>query len=104
MRLVARYADACNILVPDPGESRALLERLRGYCEEEGRAFEEIETTSLVEADLRVGRQSPAEVVRSIRAQGDEGITHVIVNMPEVWDLRHLAAFEREIIPAVSGG
>ena len=104
MRLVARYADACNILVPDPGESRALLERLRGYCDEQGRAFEEIEATSLVEADLRVGRQSPADIVRAIRAQGDEGITHIIVNMPEVWDLRHLATFGREIIPAVIDG
>ena len=34
LRLVAQYADACNILVPDPGESRAKLEVLRRHCDE----------------------------------------------------------------------
>jgi F420-dependent oxidoreductase-like protein len=104
MRLVARYADACNILVPDPGESRRLLERLRELCEAEGRPFDEIETTSLIEVDLRHGRQSAADVVGAIRAQGREGIEHVIVNMPEVWDLGHIRTFARQIVPAVIRG
>jgi F420-dependent oxidoreductase-like protein len=102
LQLVARYADACNILVPDPGESRRKLEVLRGHCQNFGRPYEEIEKTSLIETDLRAGRQSRSEVVAALRAQADEGIEHAIVNMPDVHDLRHLERFGREIIPAVA--
>ena len=40
LRLVARLADACNILVPEPGESRRKLEVLRRHCEEVGRDYQ----------------------------------------------------------------
>jgi F420-dependent oxidoreductase-like protein len=101
LRLVARSGDACNILVPDPGESRARLAYLREACVQVGRDPAEIETTSLIEVDLRDGRQRSDDVIGSIRTQADEGIDHVIVNMPAVDDLRHVGTFGREIIPAV---
>jgi F420-dependent oxidoreductase-like protein len=102
LRLVAQYADACNILVPDPGESRHKLEVLRRHCDDLGRDYSSIEKTSLVEVDLRDGHQDPADVIRALRDQSDEGVEHVIVNMPAVHDLRFLRAFENEIIPAVA--
>ena len=37
LRLVARYADACNFLVLEPDEVRAKLEVLRRHCDELGR-------------------------------------------------------------------
>ncbi|HYH91830.1 MAG TPA: TIGR03560 family F420-dependent LLM class oxidoreductase [Candidatus Saccharimonadales bacterium] len=102
LRLVAEYGDACNILVPDPGESRHKLEVLARHCEAIGRDVSDIETTSLIETDLRPGRQSSADVVAALRAQADEGIEHVIVNLPDVHVLERLDAFGREIIPAVA--
>jgi F420-dependent oxidoreductase-like protein len=102
LRLVATYGDACNILVPDPGESRHKLEVLRRHCEAVGRSYEEIEKTSLVEVDLRPGRQRPADVVAALRTQADEGIEHVIVNMPDAETIRPLEVFGREIIPSVA--
>ena len=101
LRLVARWADACNILVPDPGESRAKLAVLRRHCEELGRDPAEIETTSLVETDLRPGRMTPRDVVALIRAQVAEGIGHVIVNLRDVEEPERLEAYAREIIPEV---
>lgn len=103
LRLVAQYADACNILVPDPGESRAKLEVLRRHCDDVGRDYAEIETTALIECDPRPGRQTAAEIVAALRAQRDEGIAHVIVNMPDVYDPRCLDLLAREVIPAVAG-
>ena len=100
LRLVAEYGDACNILVPDPGESRRKIEVLRRHCEAIGRDPAEIETTALIEVDLR--RQSPADVVAAVRAQADEGIQHVIVNMPDVHEPARIETFGREIIPAVA--
>jgi alkanesulfonate monooxygenase SsuD/methylene tetrahydromethanopterin reductase-like flavin-dependent oxidoreductase (luciferase family) len=103
LRLVARYADACNIGAPVPGESRRKLAVLRSHCEELGRSFEDIEKTSLVEVDLRPGHQTVADVIAAIRAQADEGIEHVIVNMPDVHDLNYIRTFRNEIIPSVEG-
>jgi hypothetical protein len=100
---VARYADACNILVPDPGESRSKLAVLLRHCEGLGRDYETIEKTALIEVDLRPGRQTPPDVVRALRAQAEEGIEHVVVNMPEVHEPRYLELFGSEIIPAVAG-
>lgn len=102
LRLVAEYGDACNILVPDPGESRHKLHVLARHCEAIGRDIAEIETTSLIEAELRPGRGSAAAVVAALRAQADEGIEHVIVNLPDAYDLERLGTFGREIIPAVA--
>jgi F420-dependent oxidoreductase-like protein len=102
LRLVARYADACNVLVPDPGESRRKVEVLKRHCEEIGRPFEELEITSLIEVDLRPGRMTASDVVGLVRAQADEGVSHVIVNMPDVHDLRHVELLGREVVPAVA--
>jgi F420-dependent oxidoreductase-like protein len=102
LRLVAEYADACNILVPEPGESRHKLDVLARHCEAIGRDVAEIETTALLEADLRSGRQTPADVIAAFRAQADEGIEHVIVNLPDAHLPERLETFGREIIPAVA--
>ncbi len=102
MDLVARYADACNILVPDPGESRRLVDTIRRRCEEIGRDPAEVETTSLCEADLRPGRMSSADVVRLARDQADEGIEHVIINLPDAHRTEQLAVIGREVIPELA--
>ena len=103
MALVARYADACNILVPDPGESRRLVDTIHRLCDAAGRDAAEIETTSLLEADLRPGRMQPADVVAAIRTQSAEGIEHVIVNLPEAYRLDQITALGREVLPEIEG-
>jgi hypothetical protein len=40
--------------------------------------------------------------VAAIRAQADEGIEHVIVNLPDAHVLEHLDTVGREVIPAVA--
>jgi F420-dependent oxidoreductase-like protein len=101
LRLVARYADACNFLVLEPDEIRAKLEVLREHCNELGRDFREIEITALDEVDLRPGRMSSSDVVARARAQADAGVQHLIVNMPDVFDLRHLRLLGREVVPEI---
>jgi F420-dependent oxidoreductase-like protein len=103
LRLVARYGDACNFLVLEPHEISAKLAVLRAHCKEVGRDIEQIEITALDEVDLRPGRMTAADVVARARAQADAGVQHLIVNMPEVWDVRHLELIGREVIPQVLG-
>jgi F420-dependent oxidoreductase-like protein len=103
MRLVARYGDASNFGVPYPGESRRLVDAIRRFCDEIGRDPAEIETTSLVEIDLRPGRMSSADVVDRLRAQADEGVDQVIVNMPDAHEIRYVEQLGREVLPEVEG-
>jgi F420-dependent oxidoreductase-like protein len=101
LRLVARYGDACNFLVLEPDEVRAKLAVLRAHCADLGRDIREIEITALDEVDLRPGRMSAIDVVARARAQAAAGVQHLIVNMPEVWDVRHLDLIGREVIPSL---
>ena len=55
LRLVAKYADACNIFASPDGGPAALgqkLDVLRGHCDREGRDYDEITKTILWSADL----------------------------------------------------
>ncbi|MFF4836169.1 LLM class F420-dependent oxidoreductase [Streptomyces sp. NPDC001315] len=45
LRLVARYADACNLMAASPEETRHKLDVLRGHCDTEGRDYETIRKT-----------------------------------------------------------
>ncbi|MFI2204306.1 LLM class F420-dependent oxidoreductase [Streptomyces sp. NPDC020192] len=45
LRLVARYADACNIIPSSPEEMRHKLKVLRGHCESVGRDYDGIRKT-----------------------------------------------------------
>ncbi|MGW0578482.1 LLM class F420-dependent oxidoreductase [Streptomyces sp. NPDC002920] len=42
LRLVARYADACNLFATTPEEVRHKLDVLRGHCETEGRDYDTV--------------------------------------------------------------
>ncbi|MFF4394348.1 LLM class flavin-dependent oxidoreductase [Streptomyces sp. NPDC001480] len=45
LRLVARYADACNLVPASPGELRHKLDVLRGHCDTVGRDYDAVRKT-----------------------------------------------------------
>lgn len=98
LRLVARYADACNIF-GGPDQVRHKFEVLRQRCAEEGRPFEEIERTNLWSVDL--GRESAAQVVDRFGSVAEVGVQHVIFNMAGVADPRNLETLARDVVPQV---
>ncbi len=51
LRLVARYADACNLFSATPEQVAHKLQVLAGHCETEGRDFAEIEKTVILSAN-----------------------------------------------------
>jgi F420-dependent oxidoreductase-like protein len=77
LRLVAQYADACNLFdVPDGGRSlRRQLDVLARHCADVGRPYEEVETT--VTTVLQPNEQ-PSLVAKRCRALNDLGIQHVV--------------------------
>jgi len=102
LRLVAQYADACNLLALPPEVVRRKLERLKRSCEEVGRSYDKIEKTSLHEVYRTPDRMTVRDIIGLCRSLADAGIEQVIVNMPNAHELRPLEIFGREIVPVVA--
>src|SRR5258708_5971518 len=104
LRLVAKYADACNIFARmgiDVGREK--LEVLKRHCEEVKRPYEQIEKTTLRTVHLAPGEMQAKDVIEKCRALADLGIQQAIFTMPNVHEIKPLETFAKEIIPAVKG-
>jgi F420-dependent oxidoreductase-like protein len=84
LRLVAQYADACNLFdIPDGGQTvRRDLEVLARHCADVGRDFDEIEKT--LGTRLEPG-ESSASFVRRCETAAAMGIDHMMVITPGYW-------------------
>lgn len=103
LRLVARYADACNVF-GGPETIHRKYEILRAHCEAIGRDPDEVERTTLQSLRL-VGHgarpsQSPAEVVDRFGELADAGAQHVIFSLHEATP-ELLELIGREVMPQV---
>jgi F420-dependent oxidoreductase-like protein len=103
LRLVAKYADACNLFARMGVESvRGKLDVLRQHCEKVGRSYADIEKTTLSTVHLAPDKMDAKDVIEECRALAGIGIQHAIFNMPNVHEIRPLEIFGREIIPALA--
>jgi alkanesulfonate monooxygenase SsuD/methylene tetrahydromethanopterin reductase-like flavin-dependent oxidoreductase (luciferase family) len=84
LRLVAQYADACNIFdIPDGGKTiRRKLDVLKRHCEAVGRPYEAIEKT--VSTRLNPGEDADAFTARC-SALRDYGAEHAVVIVSGPW-------------------
>lgn len=103
LRLVAKYADACNLFARMGVETvRGKLDILRQHCEKEGRDYSEIEKTTLSTVHLAPDKMNAQNVIEECRALAGIGIQHAIFNMPNVHEIKPLEIFGREIIPQLA--
>ena len=103
LRLVAQYADACNLFAaPDSEVLRHKLDVLKAHCERLGRDYARIEKTTLGTAWLASGHMNAADMVAQCRLLSGLGIQQAIFNMPNVHEIAPLVTFGKEIIPAVA--
>jgi F420-dependent oxidoreductase-like protein len=103
LRLVAKYADACNLFARLGLEAlQAKLDVLKRHCQEVGRDYAEIEKTTLDTARLDSGKAAVSALLDQCRALAQLGVQHAIFNMPNVHEIAPLETFRREIIPAVA--
>jgi F420-dependent oxidoreductase-like protein len=96
LRLVARYADACNLFdIPDGGRTVThKLAVLARHCQEAGRPYEEIEKT----LSTRLEAGEPAgDFVTRCRAAGAMGIEHMVVITAGPWTADALATLAAAI-------
>jgi F420-dependent oxidoreductase-like protein len=98
LRLVAKYADACNIF-GGPDQLTHKFGVLRERCAEVGRPFEEIERTNLQSVDL--SKESVAQVVERFGTLAEVGVQHVIFGIRDISDPRNLEMIGRDLLPQI---
>ena len=101
LRLVARYADACNVS-PGPQVPQK-LEVLRQHCEAEGRDYDAIEKTCAFAFDVGEDGSKVSELIGQLRWLAGVGIQTVFGVVPHVDRITPLEIIGREVIPAVAG-
>ena len=102
LRLVAQYADACNVF----GTPEAIARKyaiLDAHCAAVGRDPNEIERSTLqtvrLAGDGAGGTESPARVVERFGELADAGAQHVIVSLRDVHQPDRLELFGRAVLP-----
>jgi F420-dependent oxidoreductase-like protein len=102
LRLVAQYADACNVF----GRPEAIARKFRildDHCAAIGRDPGEIERTTLQDVRLTLdgagGTETPAQVVEWFGDLADAGAEHVIVDLKGAHEPERLDLFGRAVLP-----
>ncbi len=101
LRLVAQYADACNVFGRSPGFIRSKFEVLREHCERLGRPYDEIERTVLTSADPSA--ESTDEIVERFGSLIEAGTQHLIFDVRRVADTTRLERIASEVFPQLRG-
>lgn len=99
LRLVARYADACN-LYPGP-ELPGKLEVLRRHCETEGRDYDSVEKTCVMPFTV-ADRASADELAEALRGLGELGVQRVIGILEGAGQLRQVDLIGERVLDAVA--
>ncbi|MCB1255280.1 MAG: LLM class flavin-dependent oxidoreductase, partial [Austwickia sp.] len=116
LRMVAQYADACNIFDMGPAGVAAKYDVIRGHCERLGRDYADIHKTVLAritlgESGARAASgeplQSVDEAVDKLGRLAEVGTDEVIIGManahePQVYPL--VAEVVRQVAPIVPAG
>jgi F420-dependent oxidoreductase-like protein len=104
LRLVAQYADACNVF-GNPDMLRRKYTILREHCEDLKRDYDTIEKTNLTGVSLTPtgaqGSLTPAALVDRLGASAEAGSMQTIFSLREPWDLSKFELIERDVVPQI---
>jgi F420-dependent oxidoreductase-like protein len=103
LRLVAQYADACNLFAFMGDNAIAYkLEVLKRHCDDVGRDYDEIEKTVLGRVNLAEGGISTDDLIGFCKGLSALGIESYIFSISNVHELHQIETIGREVIPAVA--
>lgn len=126
LRLVAQYADACNLVVGSPCANKSFgvmarkegsyaewlnnvgrytrrkLDVLQQYCETLGRPYEDIEKSIVTYIKTGSGGMNSAEVLQLCHDFANLGFQYVIFVILNGYETGTLEAIGRDVIPAAS--
>jgi len=97
LRLVAQYAQACNLFAFDDLPRK--LDVLRGHCADVGRDYDEIEKTAMLVLDPGADGEKADELLEQLRTLADLGIAEAHGVVPDVTSSRRLELLGERVIP-----
>lgn len=100
LRLVARYADACNLNVVDLGQVAHKLDVLRRHCDDLGRDESEIEKTMQTSAWDPV--DDPDAFLRFAEQVASVGMEHLHVRVQSDDPAGYVARFAEDVAPRLA--
>lgn len=100
LRLVAQYADACNIF--DSPELAHKLEVLREHCERLGRNYDDIEKTAQLRFDLGPNGEHVEQTIEHLHELAELGIQVAHGSLAGVSHPGSLELMGERVIPAVA--
>jgi F420-dependent oxidoreductase-like protein len=98
LRLVAQYAQACNLFAGPELEHK--LDVLRGHCEAVGRDYDEIEKTVMVPLDPGEKGEKVDELLTQLQGLAKLGVQEAHGWVPRVSEITPLELLGQELIPA----
>jgi F420-dependent oxidoreductase-like protein len=102
LRLVAQYADACNLFAMEGTEAVARkLDVLKQHCKDVGRDYSDIEKTVLYTVD-NSGKLNAKKIIKDFKVLGAVGIQQIICGFTDVERVETLEQFGTEVIAQVS--
>ncbi|SNY75830.1 TIGR03560 family F420-dependent LLM class oxidoreductase [Paractinoplanes atraurantiacus] len=100
LKLVAQYADGCNVGGGDPALVKHKLGVLRAHCDRLGRDYDRIRKSTTIELDLN---QSTKDTIAHVERLADAGADYVLFYIPRVaYDHSHLLRLAEEVVPQFS--
>src|ERR1700678_1759884 len=101
LKLVARYADACNISAYDVPEAARKLGVLREHCANEGRDYDEIEKTGQTRFDLGRNGENINQTIEQLHALAEAGFSVAHGSLINVSIPGQLDLLVEQVIPAI---
>jgi alkanesulfonate monooxygenase len=101
LRLVAKYAQACNLFASPDLEHK--LDVLRRHCEDLGRDYDDIEKTVMGPLDPGPDGQNVDKLLDSMREYAALGITHYHGSVPNAASITPLDILGKQVIPEAAG-
>ncbi|MBL7262205.1 LLM class F420-dependent oxidoreductase [Paractinoplanes lichenicola] len=97
LKLVAQYADGCNVGGGDPEVVRHKLGVLREHCDRLGRDYDTITKSTTIELDLE---ESTADTIARVERAAEAGADYVLFYIPRVaYDHAPLLRLAEELVP-----
>lgn len=99
LRLVAQYADACNMLALSSEVLQQQLAVLRQHCDKIGCSYASIEKTLTAGAFFEENLRSTDDILAFCERMAHIGFSHIFFHMPNLETLRPLELFAEKVIP-----
>jgi F420-dependent oxidoreductase-like protein len=100
LRLVARYAQACNLFAGP--ELPHKLDVLREHCRNEGRAYDDIEKTVVFPFDLGPEGERVEQTLAGLRELADLGVQVAHGRVEAVEELTPLRILGEKVVPVIA--